>query len=84
MQKKIVYKTANVIWCCYFLAVVNLGFPFLYFALSLGARQSRFALLHVPPSLSPFLDAFTAHICRLHTHITYTLPTCNAIVRAEA
>ena len=67
MQKNIVYKTAYVTWCCYSLVVVNFGFPCLYFALSLGVRQSRFASFFLLPS--PFLDAFTAHICRLHTYI---------------
>ena len=48
MQKIIVYKTAYVTWCWFSLVVVNLGFPCLYFALSLGVRQSRFASLLLP------------------------------------
>ena len=52
MQKIIVHKTAHMTWWCYFLVVVNLGFPFLYFALSLGVRQSRFASLLLPLALS--------------------------------
>ena len=32
-------QNGNATWCCYPLVVVNLGFPCLYFALSLGVRQ---------------------------------------------
>jgi hypothetical protein len=61
--------------------VVALSFPCLYFALYLAVRQSRFALLlHLALS---FINDFTAHIFPLHTHITYTLTTCNAIARGE-
>ena len=40
MQQKNVYKTVYVTWCCYSLVVVNLGFPCLYFALSLGVFET--------------------------------------------
>jgi hypothetical protein len=67
MRKIMVYKTAYVTWCCYSMIVVSLGFPCLYFALSLAVvvvRQSRFA----PWPLS-FLHAFTAHKGLYTSHI---------------
>jgi hypothetical protein len=62
-----VYKPYYVTWCCSSMIVVNLGFPCLYFALSLTVvvvRQSRFA----PWPLS-FLHAFTARIGLYTSHI---------------
>ena len=68
MQKNIVYKTAYVTWCCYSLVVVNLGFPCLYFALSLGVRQSRFASLLLPLALSFPQCLYCPHMPSTHAH----------------
>jgi hypothetical protein len=75
-----VYKTVQVTWYCSSMIVVALGLQCLYFASYVGVRHSRVALL-LPLAL---LDDFTASKCRLHTLITYTLTTCDAIVRGEA
>jgi len=45
MQKSLVYKPAQVIWCCSSMIVVSLCFPYLYFGSSLAmvvVRQGRF------------------------------------------
>ena len=72
MQKSLVYKPAQVIWCCSSMIVVNLGFPCLYSALSVAmvvVRQSRFKtfflggqiLLSVsfPSFITPFKHSLT-------------------------
>ena len=58
-----VYKTVQVIWCCSSMIIVVLGFPCLYFALYVGVRQSRFALL-LPLALSKRLKDWKREIRR--------------------
>ena len=64
--------------CCKFGLPVPL-FCFISWCSSKPFRLPPSSLSCPLPSSMPLLPT-----CRLHTHITYTLPTWNAIVRAEA
>ena len=83
MHQNTIYNTAQLTQWRFVVVGVDLGFECLYIA-----SYRVFVKAVSPPSFfllpSPVLDAFTAHICPLHTHITYTLTTRNAIVREEA
>ena len=67
------YKTAQVLWCCFSIFVVVLGFPCLYICFiswSFWCSSKPFRPLFLLPCF-PFLDAFTAHMHAVSTRTSH-------------